>query len=86
MLVIRRRAGEVLLVGDNVEIEVLELAGGQVKLGIRAPRSVVVLRKEVDLTRRQNQVASQAGRVSRLDAWSKKLFPSFPSHNPLRRR
>ena len=86
MLVVRRRAGEALLVGDDVEIEVLELAGGQVKLGIRAPRSVVVLRKEVDLTRQQNRVASQAGHGSRIEAWSKKLFPFFPSHNPLRRR
>ena len=41
MLVIRRRSGESLLVGDNVEIEILEVSGGQVKLGIRAPRDVL---------------------------------------------
>lgn len=58
MLVIRRRAGESLLIGDNVEIEILELGLGHVKIGIRAPREVLVLRKEVHLTGRQNREAS----------------------------
>ncbi|MEO8024881.1 MAG: carbon storage regulator [Bryobacteraceae bacterium] len=58
MLVIRRRAGESVLVGDSVEIEILDLSGGQVKLGIRAPREVPILRKEVHLTGEQNRRAS----------------------------
>jgi carbon storage regulator len=60
MLVIRRRPGESLLVGDNVEIEVLDSSPSQVKLGIRAPKSVVVIRKEIQLTREQNVAASQS--------------------------
>ncbi|MEO7145605.1 MAG: carbon storage regulator [Bryobacteraceae bacterium] len=59
MLVIRRRAGESLLIGDDVEIEILELSPAQVKIGIRAPRQVTILRKEVHLTRAQNRTASQ---------------------------
>lgn len=59
MLVIRRRAGESLLIGENVELEVLDIGANQVKLGIRAPREVPVLRKEIQLTRQQNQAASQ---------------------------
>ncbi len=58
MLVIRRRAGESLLVGDSVEVEVLEVTQGQVKLGIRAPREVVVLRKEVQVATDENRAAS----------------------------
>ena len=58
MLVIRRRAGESLLVGDSVEVEVLEVTQGQVKLGIRAPREIVVLRKEVRIAAEENRAAS----------------------------
>lgn len=60
MLVIRRRAGESFRVGDEVEIEILELASGQVKIGIRAPRSVRVLRTEVHRTQEQNKAAAGA--------------------------
>lgn len=59
MLVIRRRPGEALLVGGEVEIEVLEATASQVKLGIRAPRSVTVLRKEIQVTREQNRAAAR---------------------------
>ena len=59
MLVIRRRPGEIVLIGEQVEIEVLEATPSQVKLGIRAPRSVTVLRKEIHLTREQNRQAAR---------------------------
>jgi carbon storage regulator len=58
MLVIRRRAGECLVIGGDIEIEVLETAGSQVKLGIRAPRTVPVARKELLLIGEQNRAAS----------------------------
>ena len=57
MLVIRRRAGESFVIGDNVEVEILEIAATQVKIGIRAPREVAVLRKEIYLTAEQNRSA-----------------------------
>jgi carbon storage regulator len=60
MLVIRRRPGECFLVGDDVEIEVLDSSPSQVKLGIRAPKSVIVMRKEIYITREQNVAASRA--------------------------
>jgi carbon storage regulator len=59
MLVISRRAGESILIGEDVEIEVLETGSGRVKLGIKAPRAVPVLRNEVRLTRDQNRTAAQ---------------------------
>lgn len=58
MLVIRRRPGESLFIGDDVEIEILDSTSSQVKLGIRAPKEVAVLRKEVHLTRQQNRTAA----------------------------
>jgi carbon storage regulator len=57
MLVIRRRAGETFVIGENVEVEILEIAATQVKIGIRAPREVAVLRKEIYLTAEQNRSA-----------------------------
>lgn len=59
MLVIRRRAGESFLVADNVEIEILEVGANHVKLGIVAPKEIPILRKEVYITRQQNEAASR---------------------------
>ena len=59
MLVIRRRPGESIVIGAGVEIEVLESSSGRVKLGIRAPREVLVMRKEVQDTREHNRSAAR---------------------------
>ena len=58
MLVIRRRAGESLMIGNDVEVEILEIGASQVKLGIRAPKQIMVLRKEVLHTQEANLEAS----------------------------
>lgn len=59
MLVIRRRPGESFRIGDDVEVEILEMAAGQVKVGIRAPRSIRVLRSEVLRTQEENLAAAE---------------------------
>jgi carbon storage regulator len=59
MLVIRRRTGESLLIGEEIEIEVLEASGSQVKLGIRAPKAIPVVRKEILVVGAQNREASR---------------------------
>jgi carbon storage regulator len=59
MLVIRRRAGETLLIGDEIEVEILETGSSHVKLGIRAPKQVIVLRKEIQITGQQNLAAAK---------------------------
>lgn len=66
MLVISRRIGEVFLIGDSIEIEILDMGTRQVKLGIRAPRSVTILRKEVQLTGRQNRAAAEQASIESL--------------------
>jgi carbon storage regulator len=60
MLVIRRHAGESILLGDDIEVEVIECGHNRVKLGIRAPRHVAVLRGEVKQTREENVAAARA--------------------------
>lgn len=47
MLILTRRPGESLMVGHDVKITVLESHGGQVRLGIDAPRSIEVHREEI---------------------------------------
>lgn len=47
MLILTRRTGETLRIGDDVEIHVLGMHGVQVKLGIDAPRGVPVHREEI---------------------------------------
>ncbi len=47
MLVLTRRRGEAIVVGDDVKIVVLEVNGDQVRLGVEAPRTVTVHREEV---------------------------------------
>jgi carbon storage regulator len=79
MLVIRRRAGESIQVGDEVELEVLEITPARVTLGVRAPRSVAVLRKEVLLTRRANQAAAAGTPASRLEELAAQLRGPSPS-------
>ncbi len=49
MLVLTRRANQSIMIGHDVVITVLEIRGDQVRLGIRAPRSVEVHREEVFL-------------------------------------
>ncbi len=47
MLILTRKIGESILVGDNIRLVVLEIRGRQIRLGIEAPPDVVVLREEI---------------------------------------
>jgi len=47
MLILTRKIGESILVGDNIRLVVLEIRGRQVRLGIEAPADIVVLREEI---------------------------------------
>jgi carbon storage regulator len=47
MLILTRRAGESLRIGDDVEITVMAVNGSQVRIGIKAPRHVNVDRQEI---------------------------------------
>tara|TARA_Y100000996_G_scaffold97166_1_gene69661 strand:- start:48 stop:242 length:195 start_codon:yes stop_codon:yes gene_type:complete len=47
MLILTRRVGEALMVGDDTKIVVLGVKGSQIRLGINAPKDVVVHREEI---------------------------------------
>lgn len=47
MLIITRKKGESLMIGDDIEIIVSKIDDGSVKIGIKAPRDVSILRKEI---------------------------------------
>ena len=74
MLVMKRRAGESFTIGDQIEIEVLEVAGSRVKLGIIAPESVSIIRKEAVVTREENITASQPVAPDALTALASRLW------------
>lgn len=47
MLILTRRVGETLIIGDNIEVTVLGVKGNQVRLGVKAPKDVSVHREEI---------------------------------------
>ena len=47
MLILTRRVGETLVIAGNIEITVLGVKGGQVRIGVKAPRDVTVHREEI---------------------------------------
>jgi carbon storage regulator len=55
------------VIGEGVEVEILESSHSQVKLGIRAPKEVTILRKEIQVTGEQNRVAAQQVSASELE-------------------
>ena len=59
MLIIRRRVGESILLGTDIEIQVTEIAGNRVKIAISAPRELPILRKEIRLAAQQNLAAAR---------------------------
>jgi carbon storage regulator len=47
MLVLSRQRDESIMIGDNIEITIVDIRGGKVRLGITAPKTVSVHRKEI---------------------------------------
>jgi carbon storage regulator len=70
MLVMRRRAGESILIGEDIEIRIMHIGESRIKIGITAPKSVAVSMKEVKLVGEENlaaQLHSVAALRSMLD-------------------
>jgi carbon storage regulator len=60
MLVLSRQRDETIMIGDEIEITVVDIRGDKVRLGINAPRTIQVHRKEVyEAIRRENAEAAQ---------------------------
>jgi len=60
MLILTRRVGETVMIGDDVTITVLGVKGNQVRVGINAPKSVAVHREEIYERIKREQQSSEA--------------------------
>ena len=61
MLVLSRKPNESIMIGDNIEIKIVEVKGDYIKLGITAPKSIPVHRKEIyEAIQRENIEAMKA--------------------------
>jgi len=60
MLILTRRVGETLMVGDDVTVTVLGVKGNQVRIGVNAPKDVAVHREEIyDRIRKENAAGGE---------------------------
>jgi carbon storage regulator len=59
MLILTRRPQEVLMVGENIKVQVLGVKGGQVRLGVEAPKDIPVYREEIWVRRRRDTPAGR---------------------------
>lgn len=75
MLVLRRRAGESFLIGDEIEVELLAVTQQGAKIGIRAPKETIVLRKELKITQEQNAQAASGLSLKDIERTIQKLRP-----------
>ena len=60
MLVLTRKSNQSIMIGDEIEVSVLAIMGEKVRIGIAAPRSVPVFRKEVYLEMQQDRAEQEA--------------------------
>ena len=60
MLILTRKLGERITIGDDITIRLLEIKGSQVKLGIEAPKSISIHRQEIyERIREENLISSE---------------------------
>ena len=67
MLIITRRRGEKIVLGDDVVIEVIEVSGSSVRIGIEAPRSLAVYREEIWRAIKDENAAAATTEPEQLD-------------------
>lgn len=61
MLILTRKSGEGIRIGDSITIKVIEIRGNQVRLGVDAPKNIMVHRDEIyTLIRQENEMAAQS--------------------------
>jgi carbon storage regulator len=58
VLVVSRKAGERILIGDKIAVTVVKVAGGAVRLGVEAPAEMAVMREELAIEIRQAEEAA----------------------------
>lgn len=73
MLILARKVNERIVIGDSIEVSVVDIKGDQVKIGVQAPRSVKVYRHEVyEAIQEENRAAAASTNVEGLPALGRK--------------
>lgn len=63
MLILNRKINESIIIGDHIEIRILEIVDGKIKIGIDAPKDINILRKEVyDSVKAENEASIESRR------------------------
>jgi carbon storage regulator len=62
MLVLTRKSNQSIMIGDEIEVSVLSIMGEKVRIGIQAPRTIPVFRKEVYLEIQQEKAGGTSSR------------------------
>lgn len=73
MLVLTRKAGEGIIIGDSISIKIIEIKGGGIRIGIDAPRETKIYRQEVFDRIKQENVEATNWNLDDLDALSANL-------------
>jgi len=68
MLVLTRKTGEGIMIGDSITIKIVEFKGGGVRIGIEAPDNVKIYRQEVYERTRQENIEAARWNLADLDA------------------
>jgi carbon storage regulator len=65
MLILTRKSGEGIRIGDSITLRIVEIRGNQVRLGVEAPKNVSVHREEIyEMIRQQNTLAAKSSPAS----------------------
>lgn len=72
MLVLQRKKNQSIMIGDNIELSVLEIGGDWVKLAISAPKDISILRKELAEAVQANRESAGVGSLDALKKIIKK--------------
>jgi len=84
MLILTRKLGETIRIGNEIKVTILEARGKQIRIGIDAPQDVTVHREEVyQMIKEQNILAAEAGRDDSISkslslVWNKLKNPKEP--------
>ena len=73
MLVLTRKKGQALVIGNDIELTIIDIQGDQVRLGIDAPRSVTIHRKEIYEEIKNENLSAAAGREIDIKVLNQKL-------------
>ncbi len=76
MLIMSRREGETILIGEDIEVVIAHIGRSRVRVGIRAPRSTSIMAREVKLVSEENLAAAASAEL--IKNFSGSLKGSFP--------